>query len=294
MNQRVDLPQDPARREAPGLAASLVHHAARRLPAELSDRLEEEWLADLAAQSGSLARLRFALGCCWARQAIARDALCLQARASAAGHGAIAISYHSPLPKRAAAMVLIIALHVGAVFAFIYGIRSIGLPASPGPIIGRFIPAAIPVDPPLPRPRPGFVNPSPDKPRHIPTEFVPTIPSGLYEPPNIPASTGPVASHAPVRIQGGAGKGFPDTADYYPASSIRMEESGLAAIDVCVDEKGRLTSDPRIAKSSGSPRLDSGALALARAGSGHYRSTTENGRPVPGCFPIGVRFSLRS
>jgi hypothetical protein len=41
-------------------------------------------------------------------------------------------------------------------------------------------------------------------------------------------------------------------------------------------------------------RLDEGALKLAKAGSGHYRTTTENGRPVSFCYPLNVRFQLRN
>jgi hypothetical protein len=33
---------------------------------------------------------------------------------------------------------------------------------------------------------------------------------------------------------------------------------------------------------------------LARAGSGHYRPTTEDGRPVTACYPIKIRFELRN
>ena len=63
---------------------------------------------------------------------------------------------------------------------------------------------------------------------------------------------------------------------------------------LCIAGSGRLTSDPAIAQSSGSPRLDAGALALAKAGSGHYRPTTEDGRPVSSCFPLRIRFELRN
>jgi hypothetical protein len=55
-----------------------------------------------------------------------------------------------------------------------------------------------------------------------------------------------------------------------------------------------LASDPAIAQSSGSARLDEGALKLAKAGSGHYRSTTENGTPVSYCYPLRIRFELRN
>jgi hypothetical protein len=56
-----------------GIAHRLIHRAARRVPDSLSERLKEEWLADFEAQRGAMARLRFALGCCWATNVIARE-----------------------------------------------------------------------------------------------------------------------------------------------------------------------------------------------------------------------------
>jgi hypothetical protein len=48
-----------------------------------------------------------------------------------------------------------------------------------------------------------------------------------------------------------------------------------------------------IAQSSASARLDEGALKLARAGSGHYRATTEGGRAVSACYAFRIRFEFR-
>jgi TonB family protein len=73
-----------------------------------------------------------------------------------------------------------------------------------------------------------------------------------------------------------------------------MEEQGIATVRVCVDVNGRLTSDPTTLQSTGSSRLDEGALKLARAGSGHYRATTEDGRPVNSCYPFRIRFQLKN
>jgi biopolymer transport protein ExbD len=55
------------------LAPTIIGRAAGRSPHDLAARLEEEWLADLSTRPGQLARIRFALGCCWAAGAIARD-----------------------------------------------------------------------------------------------------------------------------------------------------------------------------------------------------------------------------
>jgi hypothetical protein len=51
----------------------LIHQAARRAPECLCSRLEEEWLADSQYRSSALARLRFAVGCCWATVVIVHD-----------------------------------------------------------------------------------------------------------------------------------------------------------------------------------------------------------------------------
>jgi TonB family protein len=114
-----------------------------------------------------------------------------------------------------------------------------------------------------------------------------SIPSSWAETPpaNLP--------HEVIRVQGGPGSGFPNTDDYYPSIAKRLEEQGGTTVRVCVGANGRLTSDPTIAQTSGSSRLDDGALMLAKAGSGHYRASTEDGRAVDSCYSFRVRFALR-
>jgi hypothetical protein len=72
-----------------------------------------------------------------------------------------------------------------------------------------------------------------------------------------------------------------------------MGRTGISTVQVCTDDKGRLTAAPMIAQSSGSSGLDEGALRLAKAGSGHYRATTEDGRAVNSCYPVRIRFDLK-
>jgi protein TonB len=109
-----------------------------------------------------------------------------------------------------------------------------------------------------------------------------------------PVTPPSMPSHEVTRVPGGPGNGFPNTDDYYPSIAKRMEEQGVATVRVCVGADGRLTSDPTIAQSSGSPRLDDGALRLAKAGSGHYRAGTEDGKSVNSCYSFRVRFALRT
>ena len=103
-----------------------------------------------------------------------------------------------------------------------------------------------------------------------------------------------IPPHEVTRVQGGPGIGFPNTDDYYPSIAKRMEEQGVTTVRVCVGADGRLMSDPTITQTSGSLRLDDGALLLAKAGSGHYRAATEDGRAVNSCYSYRVRFALRA
>jgi TonB family protein len=103
----------------------------------------------------------------------------------------------------------------------------------------------------------------------------------------------PAPPQAINRVLGGPGRGFPNTDDYYPSVARRMGERGVVAVSVCVDAKGRLTADPTLAQSSGSASLDEGGLKLAKAGSGHYRPTTEDGVPVSSCYVYRIRYDLK-
>lgn len=58
-----------------GVWARLIRHAARKAGESLSERLQEEWLADMSEQMGWMARLRFLLGCYWASVVISREGL---------------------------------------------------------------------------------------------------------------------------------------------------------------------------------------------------------------------------
>jgi hypothetical protein len=55
------------------IAQRVIGYAARRVPGPLSERLEEEWLADLATRRGPILRLGFAIGCGWAANMIAHE-----------------------------------------------------------------------------------------------------------------------------------------------------------------------------------------------------------------------------
>lgn len=280
-------------------AHRLLQRAARRAPPSLAERLEEEWLADMAARRSSLARLRLAIGCCWAVSVIADEHRAPKVAAATAARGSRSLTAYVPaessiFSRRSAAVLAILALHALLIYLLATGIvHRIANPA-PAPITATFTndPRTHERPPPLPGPQlgAGTIHP-PTRIDRIDAPVVtdPVIGSG---PGDAPPPTAPAGSTM-RRVPGGPGKGFPNTADFYPDAAIRLDEQGAASVQVCVSAGGRLTSDPTIAQSSGSRRLDGGALALAKAGSGHYRPTTEDGRAVSSCFPVRMRFTLQ-
>ncbi len=98
---------------------------------------------------------------------------------------------------------------------------------------------------------------------------------------------------APVRYTPlSPASGFPATANFYPESSQRLGEEGTALVEVCVGANGRLSAQPRIVRSSGSPRLDRAALRYARATSGHWHPERANGKPINYCGRLPIKFQL--
>jgi hypothetical protein len=287
-----------------GIARSMIQHAARSAPASLSQRLEEEWLADFEERGGPLARLRFGVGCCWATRVIAHEYLEPKVAAAGSTTGSKVMTAYAQhdfsfLSRRTTAFVLIIGLHAVIIYGFATGL----VPQ----VIKKVVPPMIAVvTPVVPRPKdppPPFAPPTMhSQPINIegPPPVVPVIDQDLAPPQDVTTDVvngGPPqeptgSSKAVNRVLGGPGKAFPNTEDYYPPTEIRMGRTGIATVQVCTDERGRLTAAPALAQTSGSAGLDQGALKLAKAGSGHYRATMEDGRPVSSCYPFRIKFDM--
>jgi TonB family protein len=283
------------------LAQRLIRRAARTAPPALAERLDEEWSADLAARSGTFARLRLAIGCWWATGVITRECVVPQVATSSASGGVRtllgALHYDFPLlSRRTATFVTIAGVHVLLIYGFTTGLAQHVFQALPQVTHAEFMDEMRPQRPVPPVPTvhvkrlTGNIDPQGLRP-----------PSFEFPPPGTTApevETGPAVSGTPApppvlhRVPGGPGTGFPNPDDFYPAASRRLAETGATTVQVCVDTHGRLAGDPAITQSSGSARLDDGALKLARAGSGHYRPSTENGQPVSSCYPYRIRFRL--
>ena len=284
------------------IAHRLIHRAARRAPVALSERLTEEWLADLEAQGGAFSRLRFAFGCCWATTVISREhaVAAVPATGSAVAHAPLIRHARDDFPfftGRTLTFVLVASLHVAVLYALAMQLGPAVTKIIAGPFAARVIePPPRSSIPASPRPQLSILKFEPPPPDVMPP-IAPEPPDTVADTRPVPADVAPPPPSRPAevdRILGGPGLGFPSTDDFYPDASLRMGERGVATVSVCVDGKGRLTSGPTIVQSTGSTRLDQGALRLAKAGSGHYRATTEDGRPVSSCYPFRIRFELRN
>lgn len=271
----------------------------------LAERLEEEWLADFEGRKSALARLRFGLGCAWATRVIAHEYLEPKVAAATASGATVATSnYQGPdfslVSRRTVAVLGIIGLHALLIYGFATGIMH--------KVIVKFVPPVI-VVPTAPKvvDRPPPLQTDPTLQKQIPLipreTDVPKFDVENDDAPQVVAAVQPTLTQPVVpgvapppaieRIGGGPGKGFPNSSDFYPPAQIRARVEGSTGINVCTDEHGRLTAAPTIVKSSGSAGLDQGALRLAKAGSGHYRASTEDGRPVSSCYSFQVTFNLR-
>ncbi len=278
-----------------------IRHAAHRAPPPLSERLEEEWLADLEARTTAGSRLLLGIGCCWAAAVIVQESLAPGLTAASTTGNKVMSSYAptgSLVPQRTTALALIISLHVALIFAFATGLGHSMLAALPTVSEASVLPDRHqpPPEPP-PMTQPSLIKPHIDDvfppPVDIDVETGPDAIRDVVPTPAVQPNAAPPPPPPVKRVIGNAGKGFPNSADYYPPSALRLGETGSAIIQVCVNSKGYLAGTPTVAKSSGNPRLDEGALKLARAGSGHYRPTTENGQPVDSCFPLDITFNIR-
>jgi periplasmic protein TonB len=198
--------------------------------------------------------------------------------------------------RRTAVLAVIIALHVFIGWALATGLARKAIEVLAPPIQTDIVQEVEKKAEPPPPPPPEFQRqqvevPPPDVTIDMPVETTQTTAITNVTTKHVEAP--PPVARATTRTPVGPGKNFPATEDYYPQASRRLEEQGVVVVDVCVDPNGKLTQEPTVDKSSGSPRLDEGGIKLAKAGSGRYKAATEDGKPIAACGKFAIRFQLR-
>ena len=146
------------------------------------------------------------------------------------------------MTRRGVVLIAIIALHVFIAWAIATGLARRAIEVLAPPIQTQIVQEVKPKDLPPPPPPPKFERPPVEVP---PPEVSINVPVET----NTTAITAVTTHHteapprpaAPVRrTPGGPGTNFPNTEDYYPASSRRLEEQGTTVVHVCVGANGRL------------------------------------------------------
>jgi len=197
--------------------------------------------------------------------------------------------------RRGAVLVAIIALHIFIAWMLATGLARRAIEVLAPPIQTTIVEETKKEEAPPPPPPPQFERPPvelppPDVTINMPAEESTTA----IRVTNTPVVKAPPVAAAPTkRTAIGFGKGFPNSDEFYPDASRRLEEQGIVTVHVCIDGSGKVTEEPTVAKSSGSNRLDGGAVKLAKAGSGKYVAATEDGKSIPGCINYNVKFQLR-
>lgn len=193
--------------------------------------------------------------------------------------------------RRTAVLAIIIALHIAIIWALASGLaqRAIQMVAPPiqTEIVQQTKQQMKPPPPPPPQLQQQQVQVPPpaiqiNVPQEAQTHAI-TIVKKVVR-----AAPAPVTQRTPVQA---LTNGFPATDSYYPDASRRLGEQGTALVHLCIGAGGRV-SDTKIARSSGSSRLDAAAVRYAQATSGHFRPATVNGAPVTTCTNLPVKFQL--
>lgn len=198
--------------------------------------------------------------------------------------------------RRAIVFVAIVGIHLLLAYALAYGLARKVIDVIAPPIQTDIIEEVQERDTPPPPPPPEFERPPVEVP---PPEVAIDIPVDTSQSTAITDVTDKPVPMAPppppppkVVKRPSLGRNFPNTEDYYPASSKRLGEEGSATVKVCVGPNGKLSEDPTIAQSSGNARLDEGALKLAKAG--RYVAGSVDGQPSTDCLSFRVKFELRN
>jgi len=193
--------------------------------------------------------------------------------------------------QRALFLVAIIIIHIGLIYLFESGLATRIIHSVEPPLQTTIVQDVKQRDAPPPPPppkmeRPPVEIPPPDVTINIPVEQTTAITNTTTKHVEAPP---PPAPRAVVRTAAVPLTKL-DPANFYPPTSIRMNETGSTLIKYCWGADGKLVGAPTVQKSSGSSRLDEAAVRLGSQE--HMKPGTVDGKPVDGCASLSVKFQL--
>jgi periplasmic protein TonB len=196
------------------------------------------------------------------------------------------------MTRRGVVLLAIIGLHIFIAWALATGLARRALEVIAPPIQTDIVEEVKTQKEPPPPPPPEFQKPPvevppPDVTIDMPVEAPATTAiTAVAATPHAPAPPVHTGNRKPPTVA----KNFPASEEYYPAASKRLNEEGAPTVHVCVGANSKLTAAPTIAQSSGSSRLDEGALNLAKAG--RYVAGVDDGKPIDACFDFRIKFQM--
>ena len=195
--------------------------------------------------------------------------------------------------QRAIFLIAIVALHILLIWAFESGLATRIIHSVEAPLETNIVQDVkqrdLPPPPPPPKmEKPPVEVPPPDVVINVPVETTSTAITNTTTkhvdaaPPPPPRAVVRTAASPLVKL---------DPQNFYPPTSIRMNESGTTLIKFCWGTDGKLTSAPTVEKSSGSSRLDEAAIRLGSQE--RMKPGTVDGQPVAACQNLSVKFTLQ-
>jgi periplasmic protein TonB len=196
---------------------------------------------------------------------------------------------------RGAALIAVIILHVGIVWAFYTGLA--------GKLVQKIIPpveiAQIdkPKDvdkPPPPPPKLEEVKPFVPPPEFVDIQAAPQQTNAITETTQVQRAPAPVAAPAPVQhartpIAMDPKHPLKIGEEYYPDASKRAGEEGRCIVTITVAADGRITN-AAIQQSSGFPRLDEACIKGVK--DQRVKPATEDGKPVETTIGLPIVWKL--
>ena len=199
-------------------------------------------------------------------------------------------------PRRAVSIVLVAALHLGAIYALATGLAQnlyrktvTEFKAEVIPPKQETVKPPPPPPPELQKPPPPFVPP-PDiviQQEAAPTNTI-TVQSKVASLPPPPKQVVAPGITAPVAL-----KSAHNCADrYYPPIAVRLNQEGTTTVRITVSADGQVT-DAKVQDSSGHDTLDEAAVKCVMSGSwGGYKPALQNGQPTAAQTEVRITWRL--